>query len=36
MDVYKIEWKRSALKDLNKVPKDTVIRLVKAIQGIGE
>jgi len=31
MDVYKIEWKRSALKDLDKVPKDTVTRLIKAI-----
>jgi mRNA interferase RelE/StbE len=31
MDAYKIEWKRSALKDLDKAPKDTLVRLIKAI-----
>jgi mRNA interferase RelE/StbE len=31
MDAYKIEWKRSAVKDLNKAPRDIVNRLITAI-----
>jgi mRNA interferase RelE/StbE len=31
MDAYKIEWKRSAFKDLNQAPKDIIIRLVQAV-----
>jgi mRNA interferase RelE/StbE len=31
MDAYKIEWKRSAVKDLDKAPKEIVVRLVRTI-----
>ena len=32
MASYQIEWKRSALKELKKTPKETVIRIVQAIE----
>jgi mRNA interferase RelE/StbE len=32
MDSYKIEWKHSAIKDLKRAPKETIIRLIKAIE----
>lgn len=31
MDSYKIEWKRSAIKELKVLPKDVVPRIVKEI-----
>ncbi len=31
MDSYKIEWKRSAIKELKALPKDIVSRIVSAI-----
>ena len=32
MESYKIEWKQSAIKELKKLPKDVVIRVLKAIE----
>ena len=32
MASYKIEWKRSAAKDLKKVPKDTLPRILQAVE----
>lgn len=31
MDSYKVEWKRSAVKELKHLPKDTVARILKAV-----
>jgi len=32
MDSYKIEWKRSALKELKQLPKENVSRIFKAVE----
>jgi len=32
MDLYKIEWKRSAVKELKQLPKETISRILKAIE----
>jgi mRNA interferase RelE/StbE len=32
MDSYKIEWKRSAIKELKKTPKEKISRVVKAVE----
>ncbi len=32
MDLYKIEWKRSAVKELKQLPKETVSRILKAVE----
>jgi mRNA interferase RelE/StbE len=32
MESYKIEWKRSAVKELRKLPKDVIIRILKAVE----
>ncbi|HMG76528.1 MAG TPA: type II toxin-antitoxin system RelE/ParE family toxin [Pyrinomonadaceae bacterium] len=31
MDSYKIEWKRSAIKELKGLPREVVLRIVKEI-----
>ncbi len=31
MDLYKIEWKRSALKEIKQIPKENVSRIFKAV-----
>ncbi len=32
MDSYKIEWKRSAAKELKALPKNTVAKILKAVE----
>jgi mRNA interferase RelE/StbE len=32
MDSYKIEWKRSAVKDLRSLPKDVIGKIVRAVE----
>lgn len=32
MDSYKIEWKRSAVKELKALPKEAVARIVRAVE----
>ncbi len=32
MDFYKIEWKQSAVKELRQLPKETVSRILKAVE----
>ena len=32
MGSYRIEWKRSATKELKKLPKDAVLRLLQAVE----
>lgn len=34
MASYRIEWKRSALKDLRKLPKETIVRIVAAVEDL--
>ena len=34
MDFYKIEWKRSAKKELRKLDKATVPRILKAVESL--
>jgi mRNA interferase RelE/StbE len=36
MESYKIEWKRSATKELKKLPRDTIIRILKAVEQLSE
>jgi mRNA interferase RelE/StbE len=36
MDLYKIEWKRSAKKELRKLDKATVPRILKAVELLAE
>ena len=31
MDSYRIEWKRSAIKELKYLPKEVVVRIVRAV-----
>jgi mRNA interferase RelE/StbE len=32
MGLYKVEWKRSAIKELKKFPQDAVLRILKAVE----
>lgn len=32
MDSYKVEWKRSAVKELRHLPKQVVVRMLEAIE----
>ncbi|MBA2731950.1 MAG: type II toxin-antitoxin system RelE family toxin [Pyrinomonadaceae bacterium] len=32
MESYKIEWKHSAVKELRNLPKDAVVRILKAVE----
>lgn len=32
MDSYKVEWKRSATKELKAFPKDVIARILKAVE----
>jgi mRNA interferase RelE/StbE len=32
MDFYKIEWKHSAVKELKQLPKETISRILKAVE----
>lgn len=34
MNLFTIEWKRSAVKELKRLPKDVVARLLKAVEGL--
>lgn len=34
MDLYKVEWKRSAVKELKALPKDAVARILRAVEQI--
>lgn len=36
MESYKVEWKRSAVKELRKLPKDVIIRILKAVEQLPE
>jgi mRNA interferase RelE/StbE len=36
MDLYKIEWKRSAKKELRKLDKATIPRILKAVESLAE
>jgi mRNA interferase RelE/StbE len=36
MASYKIEWKRPATKELKKLPKETISRILKAIEGLSD
>jgi len=31
MDSYRVEWKRSAVKELRRLPKEVVARIVRAV-----
>lgn len=34
MASYQIEWKRSALKEIKKLPKDTVVRIIQTVESL--
>lgn len=34
MNLFTIEWKRSALKELRRLPKDAVARISAAVEGL--
>jgi mRNA interferase RelE/StbE len=34
MDIYKIEWKRSAIKELEKLPRPVILRIVSAVDNL--
>ena len=36
MDSYRIEWKRSAIKELKYLPKEVVVRIVRAVGQLTE
>ena len=36
MELYKVEWKRSAVKELRKLPKDVIARILKAVEQLPE
>ncbi len=36
MTSYKIEWKRSATKELKKLPKETIPRVLRAIEQLAQ
>lgn len=35
MDSYKIEWKKSALKELYKLPRNHIVRVMATIENLG-
>ena len=34
MDTYKIEWKRSATKELEKLPRPMILKIVSAVDNL--
>ncbi len=36
MDSYRIEWKRSAIKELKYLPKEAVVKIVRAVGQLTE
>ncbi len=34
MASYRIEWKRSAVKELKRLPVEVIARIVKAVEGL--
>ena len=34
MNLFTIEWKRSALKELKRLPTDAVVRILAAVEGL--
>lgn len=36
MVLYKIRWKNSAIKELKKLSKDTISRIIKAVEKLSE
>jgi mRNA interferase RelE/StbE len=34
MDIYKIEWKRSAVKELEKLPRPMISKIVSAVDNL--
>jgi mRNA interferase RelE/StbE len=34
MESYRIEWKRSAVKELKKLPKEVVLRILQAVEDL--
>jgi len=34
MDIYKIEWKRSAIKELEKLPRPMISKIVSAVDNL--
>jgi mRNA interferase RelE/StbE len=34
MNQFTIEWKRSAVKELRQLPKETVLRIIEAVEGL--
>lgn len=36
MDSYKIEWKRSAVKELRNLPKDVLAKILRAVEELSE
>jgi mRNA interferase RelE/StbE len=32
MELYKVEWKRSATRELEKLPKEVIVRVLKAVE----
>ena len=34
MDSYRIEWKRSAIRELRALPKDVIASVTKAVEGL--
>lgn len=34
MNQFTIEWKRSAIKELRRLPKDVLARIVEAVEGL--
>lgn len=36
MDSYEIEWKRSAVKELKELPKEMIVRILQAVEGLAD
>jgi len=36
MGFYKIEWKRSAAKELKQLPKETIAKILQAVESLAE
>jgi len=36
MDSYSIQWKRSAAKELSKLPKEMILRIVSAVERLAD
>jgi mRNA interferase RelE/StbE len=36
MASYEIEWKRSAVKDLKELPKEMIVRILRAVEALAE